>query len=212
MKNIINITILIFSFLSCKAQQPIIPLYNGIEYGDTANAYYKDTFNDFNKFVGTWKYVNGNEVLKVSFRENNMGLYNEPGDIPFYEDDIYGDYQYINSSGSQLINSLSQIDNSTLDVVDHLIYGNFFVGPNYLPVCDNCQNRDRRVLLNFKDPGREYLNYRIIIRHVMSPFLDNNGNQIETIELQLTDRMSIIPLGASSESRIPYGKYTLIKQ
>lgn len=205
---------LLLGFLSCKAQQPVISLQNGDLFPRIQNAYYKDTSNDFNKFIGTWKYTNGNEVFVIAFKKISQRAVNVnvPTPIPFYEDILIDEYKYIDSNDVLTIDTLNNINNSALNIFDHLIYGNDYVAKYYPPVCEACENDEKRVILDFEDPGRAYFNYKIIIRRVLSPFFDTNGNSIETIELQLTNEMSNIPLGESAESRIPYRKYTLIKQ
>ncbi|GAA5102978.1 hypothetical protein GCM10023210_44440 [Chryseobacterium ginsengisoli] len=55
--------IIMTSFISCNAQT-IVPMNNS--YWDYPEpAYLKDTENFLNKFVGTWKYQNGNEQFII---------------------------------------------------------------------------------------------------------------------------------------------------
>lgn len=216
MKNIIFITLLIICIFSCKAQQPVVPLNIENEYGHTNGAYYKDVNNDFNKLIGTWKYTNGNEVFEVVFKKiyQRSVIVNIPSPISFYEDILIGDYRYVDSNGVELINTLSGIDNSSLTIFEHLIYGNSFVPKYYPPACDAWSENEKRIELSFKDPERAYLMSVVLVRHIISPFVDENGDPIETIELELTDSQTVMLPEADSPTvnRVPYGKYTLIKQ
>ncbi|MBR9913463.1 MAG: hypothetical protein GYB32_01345 [Algicola sp.] len=62
-KYFLIILVIIFCF-SCKAQSPIYSIEQ--YYGIQDNAYYKDTNNILNKFVGTWIYENGDTSLKIT--------------------------------------------------------------------------------------------------------------------------------------------------
>jgi hypothetical protein len=57
MRNLITLLFLILTFLNCKAQSPIISIedWDGSEQQD---AYFKDTNNVLNEYVGTWLYTN----------------------------------------------------------------------------------------------------------------------------------------------------------
>ena len=54
----IKLLFLIVFWVSCKAQTPLLSLYDD-QYGEVAGAYYKDTHNDLDNYVGTWIYSNG---------------------------------------------------------------------------------------------------------------------------------------------------------
>jgi murein DD-endopeptidase MepM/ murein hydrolase activator NlpD len=64
MKKIILALIFITSF-SCKAQNPVLPLYKS-EFAAINGAYYKDMDDFHNQFVGTWVLNNGTTYLKVT--------------------------------------------------------------------------------------------------------------------------------------------------
>ena len=69
----LNITLitLLFISLSCKAQSPIINIEDD-EGDEIVNAYYKDTNNLLDPFVGTWVLDNGTQYLKIVFEKKTM--------------------------------------------------------------------------------------------------------------------------------------------
>ena len=63
-----NIVFLIlFTTLNCNAQT-VVNINEADNYG-SAGFYYKDTENDFNTFIGTWEYTDGNNSLIISFQK-----------------------------------------------------------------------------------------------------------------------------------------------
>ncbi len=113
-----NLFILLFSTLSavsCKAQNPIIALFEGSKSPRTMNAYYKDTYGDFDRLVGTWKYSNGTEEFTIILKKKEMNLYNESLPMVYYTDYLYGEFKYIDNTGTTLINTLANIDNAAIE-------------------------------------------------------------------------------------------------
>ncbi|WP_055448841.1 DUF6705 family protein [Lacinutrix mariniflava] len=209
MKNILLIITAILTFISCKAQQPIIPLFNGSDYLDTSNAYYKDVDGDFTKLIGTWQYTNGSEVFKITLKKKEQDLYNETNEISYYEDVMYGEYQYIDSNGIEIINSISNIDSFT-DVSEHFIYGGYIIDNNNLPICDDCSDNERRVKVLIEDPLRPYLSYKMIIRHIPGEVLLGTTEQIK-IKIKRSTT-AIVPEGQPDNDRIDFDEITLDKQ
>ena len=208
MKQILIITITIITFFSCKAQQPIIPLYNGIDLYETENAYYKDIDGDFTKLVGTWKYSNGNEIFEIIIKKNSFSLYEEDNDISFYEDILYGEFKYVDSSGTEIVNTLNDID-SLNNTSEHLIYGGYIKNKYAKPICEDCAENERRVEVSIEDPLRSYFDYEMEIRHI--PAQSGNPERIK-IKIKLSD-MSIVPEGQPNDDRIPtYQEIILTKQ
>ncbi|WP_317048573.1 DUF6705 family protein, partial [Chryseobacterium sp. HMWF035] len=135
MKNTI-LLILLFGIISCKAQ--IIPMKN--DYTEIPdNAYFKDTDNFLDNFLGTWKYQNGNEELTIILKKKLK--YDYEG---FYEDILYGEYKYVNTSGQILINTLDKID-VPMDESFHMISGATFLTSLQLPKCNNCGPGEFRI-------------------------------------------------------------------
>lgn len=68
MKTIFYTVIILLNVLTIKgyAQTPtsIVEICNGVTEDDAPDyTYFKDVNNTFDKFVGTWKWTNGNEIL-----------------------------------------------------------------------------------------------------------------------------------------------------
>jgi hypothetical protein len=139
---------------------------------------------------------------------------NFPSPKTFYEDILYGEYRYVDENGIELINTLAQINNPSIDVFDHLIYGNYFQSKFIPPACDACTANEYRISLSFIDPEREYLQSQILIRRLNSTLVDINGNPVVTMELELTDTdIVVLPEEDSpTVNRVPYGKYIMVKQ
>ena len=208
MKKLLYTLIFAFTFLSCKAQSPIIGLYEGNEYGKTENAYYKDTNNDFNKFIGTWKHTNGNEEFTIILKKKTqiMFTYNNK---TFYEDVIYGEYKYVDANGVELVNTLSNIDSAFTSLSDYKIFGNRILNKYYAPSCDDCTEDERRVKLVIVDPLRDYLSIRIVLRTIPNA---TNPNIKDTKLVFTGGGWSDVPEGQPTTTRIPTNDFRLIKQ
>ena len=146
MKHIISIAILIFSFLSCKAQSPIISI-DSLGMHNTQNAYYKDLNNDLNLFEGTWLYTNGNNSLKIILVKKTMQHRYNGG---YYEDLIIGGYQYI-KNGIEKINTLSDLKNPNINYHASIRGNNIHDDCFYMPV-DDCTDGEKRLDLVIFDP------------------------------------------------------------
>ena len=72
------------SFLSCKAQQQIIPLET--KGFPVENTYYKDLDNELNPFEATWQGVFNNQTFNVTFTKYKD--YNSTGN--YYKDRLAG--------------------------------------------------------------------------------------------------------------------------
>ena len=84
----IKLLFLIVFWVSCKAQTPLLSLYDD-QYGKVAGAYYRDAFNDLNNFEGTWQLVNGTTTLKIVLQKK-IQYYNDFSDL--YTDMLIGEY------------------------------------------------------------------------------------------------------------------------
>ncbi|OBX23569.1 MULTISPECIES: DUF6705 family protein [Bizionia] len=202
------ILLFIFSIVSCKAQSPIISIYDDLKVPRQENAYYKDTDNDFDRFIGTWKYTNGQEELTIIINKKLSDYHTNYKNISYYEDIIYGEFQYIDSNGVELVNTLSNIDNTTIGVSQHQIFGNRINPSQFLPGCENCGPNERSVFLSFRDPLRDYIKCELVLRTIPNT-QNSNVNDLKAV---ITGSYSIIPEGSPTDSRIPYGKYVMIKQ
>jgi len=179
--------------IGCKART-IIPILD--EVGIKNGVYYKDTYNDFDKFVGTWKFQSGNTVFEIKLIKKIM-FYSSSSNN--YSDMLVGEYRYVNSAGIEIINTLANL-NFNLQPYKNNIAGKYIRDENK-PVAE------RRVQLYFTDPERNYLNREIIVKHHAS-----QGNIPETIEIEFTGETSVVPDDNSpTELRVPEQNYILTK-
>lgn len=89
--------------------------------------YIQDTTGVLNKFVGTWKYTNGNDefTVKIIKKEND----NFFGLNDYYEDVLYGGYKYV-KNGNVIIDRINFTFNGYTDPNCPLMQGSNFFG-NY---------------------------------------------------------------------------------
>jgi len=204
MKKLLLITILVFS-LNCFSQT-IIPIYNTDI--DQSGVYYKDTFNDYDKFVGTWKYTNGTTSLTITLQKKLHQSVTENNGTTYYMDFIVGGYKYI-ENGIEKINTLSQLSQS-LNVIEYNLDGCSIFGPNSV-FCLNCGPNDRVLFLSFTDPNRyiEGFEPQMLFKRV-----DSGG--VQKLELNFRtisggwEEEGVTPQYTSYT--VPFGTYILTKQ
>ena len=138
MKNLFIKTLLIISFISCKAQTPVFDI-DDLENKvlDIPGSYIKDTENKLNPYIGTYIYNDGTKMLKIILQKKTMSLrYN------YYEDLIIGEYQYI-ENGIEKSNTLHKLSNNYIDGIYYSIHGNSLYNSNEL--CDDCLPGERHL-------------------------------------------------------------------
>jgi hypothetical protein len=209
----IFITYIIFLLvLNCKAQN-IVPIFNdtGVDLPEN-NAYLKDVDNDYNPYVGTWKWENGNNSLTIIF--NKLEQYTSgDGD---YSDLLVGEYQYI-ENGVELVNTFPLIDpfgiTNIINPVDAMRNNNivsYSITTNDIgfPPCPECVPNTRFIILSIKDPTKSGLWGGI----VMARFVENGIDKIKAkITMRLNENASINYSGPDAIT-VPVGVYTFIKQ
>src|SRR5690554_6781696 len=211
MKKIL-LTFTILLTIVCKAQSPVKSLYDDV-FESNSGAYYKDIYNDLNRFVGTWIYTDGTTSLTIVLQKKEMKYNNILGNN-FYEDLLVGEYQYI-ENGIEKINTLPNLQNLSFDVYDHNIIGNIISKPISgveENLCYNCGPNEIKVLLSFSDPERDILGYEpeMIFHHYIE-------NGVEKLRLNFRT-ISGPATGLNGEENqfyeynIPFGVYILIKQ
>jgi hypothetical protein len=189
-KILITLTILIA--FSCKSQ--IIPQNNAyVEIPN--NAYIKDTENFLDNFVGTWHYQNGNEQFTITLAKV---LHHDYGS--WYEDILIGEYKYIDTNGTTLVNTLSDINTPS---IHHNISGATSLVRLEYPKCPECDMGEYRIKSYFIDPGREYLNLTIVFRSI-------SATQIK-VKLYRSGISFTNDPNAPDELRIPAGEYLMNK-
>ena len=178
MKTITIICTLIF-LVNCKAQTPILPRYDNEAFGSIEGAYYKDTFNDFNGFEGTWQYTNGNTTFKMILQKKEMAQYISPmSGRSYYEDLLIGEYKYV-ENGVEKVNTLSFLSNNYTNPYEHYIAGGLIekYDPNVSGICIGCNPGEIKVSLVLREPNVEipgaYI--RIFFRH----FVENGVEKLE---------------------------------
>jgi hypothetical protein len=145
MKNIIILIIAIVLTIECNAQSKVVNIMTPTNR-TVDGAYYKDTDNDLDAFVGTWVYTDGNTSLKIIFVKE-LKYY----DGKNYEDLLIGEYQYI-ENGVEKINTLSRLESISSKIWEHMINGNTICENDYYPECDDCLPNEKRVRLFIFDP------------------------------------------------------------
>ncbi|GAA5084737.1 hypothetical protein GCM10023210_04840 [Chryseobacterium ginsengisoli] len=164
-------------------------------------AYLKDTENFLNKFIGTWKYQNGNEQFKIVLKKKLKYDYDGR-----YSDILYGEYQYINVSGQILVNTLDKID-IPMDESYHNITGATFIPNNLRVKCNDCSPGEFRVESFFDDPDRKGLIGTGVIFRYVNPttikvlIIGSKGKVLESETDNLPDQL-----------RVPSAEYTMVKQ
>ena len=198
--------VLVFG-MGCKAQITTLPLYSSEDYEDGVDIYYKDTFNDFDNYTGTWEYVNGTTSLRIVFEKKL--LYHDAFDNN-YRDLLIGEYRYI-ENGVEKINTLPLLTNPPLDLIEHTIVGSSIIGNDNFPICSDCSNGQKRVVLSFEDPLRnnvEGLFGNLIVRRV-------GAGSVQQIKIELRQRGNILVIDnippLYSSFNVPWGEYTLTK-
>lgn len=201
MKKLILILI-ILPILSCKAQ---IVAYDSDErvFVPNSGAYYKDTNNHFNPFIGEWKWennTNNSSITLIFKKEENI----DSGD-GFTYDLLVGEYKYV-ENGLELANTLSQINNSNIIAEYHKISGMGIRTKHNRPQCSECTETERRVEVSIEHDDYEKVEGTLLLRH----FVENG---VEKIKVIVSDGswLSTDP-DAPDDIDIPFGTYILIKQ
>ena len=210
MKHFATALITIF-IISCKAQSPVIPLYNS-PTDKTSGCYIKDMDNDLDLFEGTWKWENGNNTLVIQFQKIEMyhdqyPNYDNTAIIHRYYDDLIGEYKYI-ENGIELINYLPLTYNGE-DPFEHNIAGaTISTTGRAEPPCSECPPNTRFIWLMLREKEQPHLNGKI----VMAYFIEGG---VEKIRARIFNSQSLSkPVGFTGPTRIkiPDGVYTFIKQ
>jgi len=186
MKNIITIVFLIISFYSCKAQNIILPL-GSPDFHMNPNYYLKDINNNLDKFVGVWKYQNGNEQLILDIRKEVHYLLDNNGP---YEDLLVGEYKYIDADGVLRVDTLYKFNDTTIKGDGHTIVGSFY------------HYNEGWVRLLIGDPIDQYAGGNLKISYF--------NDVEETITVVVQDESTLV--NNNVRISIPDGTYTLFKQ
>ena len=193
----ITLAFLLLIIVNCKAQV-IIPL-NNAHVEIPSGAYLMDTEYELNKYIGTWKYQNGNEVLIIT-----LDKYLQHSFRGYFKDILIGEYKYVDNNGVTIINTLPSMTANLSSPLYHEISGANFKYRLEYPKCLECKEGEIRINSYFEDPERSYLSTAIIFRWINPT----------TIKAKIySDGMGLYPKDNSpTEVRVPQIEYTLIKQ
>jgi len=190
------------------AQTPVLSIFDD-RNPRISFAYYKDIYNDYTQFQGTWIYINGNKSLTITFQKKAMVFIEDPN-VSYYQDYLVAGYKYT-VNGTELINTMNQLSSPSLDVYAYNIRSIDILRSFSVPMCSECSANERRVAMKFSDPTRTTvlgLSAQLVLRHV----IENGVQKIKAILWQ-DGGVSYI-LGeepAYEQFNVPFGEYTLTK-
>ncbi|PWK20850.1 DUF6705 family protein [Xanthomarina spongicola] len=208
------VTYFIFSLvLSCKAQSitPLYPVTSNQTNETITNRYYKDVDNDYNPYVGIWKWESGNNSLTIIF--NKFEHY--PSGSGDYFDFLLGEYKYTENSVElvntfpliepigvpNIVNQEDPLNNNISSIVITTIDRGF-------PPCPECAPNTRFIILSISDPTKPGLWGEI----KMARFVEGGVEKIRAkINMKFNENASIDYSGPDNIT-IPDGVYTFIKQ
>jgi Family of unknown function (DUF6705) len=184
--------------------QQIVPLFGDADiYISNSGHYYKDVDNDFDKFVGTWKWTENNSSFTIILKKIT-NMYDEEAN--FYEDFLMGEYQYI-ENGIEKVNTLADINDDSIDPYYHKITFGIILANHYLPQCLDCDTNEHRISMEIEHPNFPQITGTLIMRY-------KNEGGVEKIYLNILDGQGKFTLneGDPTNIDIPLGDYVLIKQ
>jgi hypothetical protein len=199
--------------LSCKAQSPVLDLYES-NYGSIQNAYYKDLNNLHDQYLGTWLYTNGTTSLKVIFQKRDQ-IYIDH----YYSDYLIGEYQYI-ENGIEKVNTLNNINtnygSNIGDVRKHnMISSGWIKHITKRPQCNECNANEGRLEMSIGEPALREIT-GLTNNFVLRRFFDNGVEKLKVwfvsdIKQGLVFDANDNPVDVSGFS-LPFGTYILTKQ
>jgi hypothetical protein len=183
--------------------QQIVPLFGDADiYISNSGHYYKDVDNDFDKFVGTWKWIDNSNSWTVVLKKI---LQIDDGDGYTY-DALYGEYQYI-ENGIEKVNTLANINDTNIHPLSHKISNPLIIANHHLPQCLDCEVNEHRISITIEHPNFSQITGELIMRY-------RNEGGVEKIYLNILDGQGKFTLNVGDPTNIdiPLGDYVLIKQ
>ena len=213
MKVSIYSLIFVCTIFNIYPQTPIIDMYGNEKFGGIEGAYYKD-INGFNdQYVGTWLYSNGNTKLRIVFIKKSM-FYTESRLKNYYTDYLIGEIQYIEND-IEKVNTLSNLNNNYSNIRDHSLYSLTRIFKTTYPLCPECGEDERRLLLNFNEPSRSNIWNGISNKFVIRTFDGQTKLKVQFVYtgngLEILNSFDGPPANVNSFS-VPYGEYIFVKQ
>jgi len=150
-KSILQILVILSFVFSCKAQT--YPLRTYIDIPE--NAYLKDTNNELNDYVGTWKGNWDNKTIYMTFKK----ITNKYDDVmKYYADFLIGKFK-VTTSNNQLI----LFDNTMVTDADAKIEGGKFRKKDdkysFIYSDDDLCGMNGYIIINFTDSTKTKLNW-----------------------------------------------------
>lgn len=184
--------------ISCKAQD-IANLYSG-DLDLPPGTYYKDLDNDLPKFVGLWEMNDGNEIVQV-----RLLLQERFFDGEHYNNHIYGEYSHT-VNGNELVNTMPNLNNQIIDLFFHNITGTVVIPKDAAPKCPECDPFERRLILSFNDPERQYIPANVVFRYRLV-----NGEEQLLMKIIGSGAYKAPFENAPDDLRLPIGDYVHTK-
>lgn len=214
MKKYLFLIWILFS-LDLYAQGFIVNRYGPQEYGKITNAYYKDVDGFNNQYFGTWIYSNGATTLKIILAPRNN--FHVTTDVRnYYADFLIGEFQYV-ENGIEKANTLLNINQAHVNIFDYNIVSLARSYKTAYPLCSECGEDERRLVMLFNEPSRRNIWNGISNRFVIRRFFENGQEKLKLQfvytgnGLEILDNMDGQPANLSNFN-LPYGEYVLIKQ
>ena len=203
MKTLMTLLIGTMVIVSCKAQSPIISIYDGDEE-QVDGCYLKDVDGDFNPYVATWKWEDGNNSITIRFEK--VEAYYRP-DMKQYYDYLVGGYSYI-ENGVEITNSLNFTLNGapySEDSNNTIVGRGISTNDGKAPPCNECDPNTRMVDAHIIDPVVSGVSGTLRMKH----FIENG---VEKIRVRITNSYTDIDTPVGTSISIPEGIYTFVKQ
>jgi len=201
MKNLLYISIILLSLTSCKAQT-IIPIFSTDDIPENPNYYHKDVANDLNKFEGAWKYEDTSTNTEFTIILQKKLMLND-NDGSYLYDLLIGEYFY-KKEGTIMMNTLADINNTSIVGDYHNISGNSILHKYNAPRCETCNTSERRVQININHPTETEIAGYLTLRHIV----DNGIEKLEAINTNA----SIMGYTQANYNQMPFGEFVFIKQ
>jgi len=201
MKNILYISMMLLSLASCKAQT-IVPIFSTDDIPNNSNYYHKDVANDLNKFEGAWKYEDTSTNTEFTIILQKKLMVND-NDGSYVYDMLIGEYFY-KKDGAIIMNTLTNINNSSTTGYDHNISGSNILHKFNTPRCDACTAPERRTKLIINHPTETEIAGYLTLRHIV----DNGIEKLEAINTNA----SIMGYTQANYNQMPFGEFVFIKQ
>lgn len=197
MKNIVITLGFVFLALGCKAQTPIFDLSDRDGTNEMAGAYYKDTQNRLNSYVGTYIYNQNGKMFKIVLQKKEQSF------RYYYEDLIIGEYQYI-ENGVEKINTLSRLNTNFVDGIYYSIHGNLIMSSNYL--CDDCLPSQNHLGGSLSESSTQSL------AEVDFKLTTVNGQPAMRVLISWRYKTRAVSDSPNPQPSFPGGEYIMIKQ